>query len=180
MTTATQLMDTARVSPGEVASRAKEGAVAVVDVRTVSEYRAGHIAGSLNVPMDEIESRLEDIPTEKPVVVVCQSGQRSEMVRGRLHGRLRELVCLEGGMTAWEGQGLPVVRSVRTRMALDRQSMIGASSLVLLSVALGALVAPTWYFLALVPGIGLMLAGTTGFCLMGVILSAMPWNKVRS
>jgi hypothetical protein len=58
--------------------------------------------------------------------------------------------------------------------------MIGASSLVLLSVALGALVAPTWYFLALVPGIGLMLAGTTGFCLMGVILSAMPWNKVRS
>ena len=164
----------------ELSKRVKEGGVAVVDVRTVSEYRAGHIAGSLSVPMDEIESRLEDIPAGKPVVMVCQSGQRSEMVRERLHGRLSEVVCLEGGVTAWENGGLPVVRSVRTRMALDRQSMIGASSLVLLSVALGTFVSPAWYLLALVPGVGLMLAGTTGFCLMAIILSAMPWNKVRS
>ncbi len=180
MHTATLATGERRVGAQDLAKKVKDGGVAVVDVRTVSEYRAGHIAGSLNVPMDEIESRLEDIPAGKPVVMVCHSGQRSAMVRERLHGRLPEAICLEGGLTAWEKEGLPVVRSVRTRMALDRQSMIGASTLVLLSVALGTFVSPSWYLLALLPGVGLMLAGTTGFCLMAVILSAMPWNRVRS
>jgi rhodanese-related sulfurtransferase len=156
----------------------KQGA-AVIDVRTTSEYRAGHIAGSINVPMDEIESRLEDIPLGKPVVMVCQSGRRSEMVRERLHGRIERPVCLEGGLAAWEKAGQPVVRSVRTRLALDRQSMIGASALVLASFSLGQFVNPAWHYLALLPGLGLMAAGTTGFCLMGIILSTMPWNKAR-
>lgn len=166
------------VGAGDLAQMVKHGA-SVIDVRTTSEFRSGHIAGSINVPMDEIESRLDDIPVGKPVVMVCQSGRRSEMVRDRLKGRLEHPVCLDGGLSAWEKAGLPVVRSVRTRMALDRQSLIGASALVLASFALGKFVDPAWHYLALLPGLGLMAAGTTGFCLMGIILSTMPWNKVK-
>lgn len=167
------------ISP-DLANRVLSGEIAVIDVRTTSEYRAGHVPRSINIPMDEVESRLEDIPKGLPVLMVCQSGRRSEIVRGRIHGKLDQLSCIDGGLNEWVKAGLPVVKSTRTRMALDRQSMIGASLLVLTSVALGTLISPAWYFLALLPGVGLMLAGTTGFCLMGIILSTMPWNKARS
>ena len=151
----------------------------VIDVRTTSEFRSGHIPGSINIPMDEIESRLADVPAGGQIVLVCSSGRRAEITHGQIAHKLPNVACLEGGFTAWEAAGKPVVRSVRTRIALDRQSMIGASVLVLASVALGTFVSPGWYFLALLPGAGLMAAGTSGFCLMGVILSTMPWNKAR-
>ena len=102
------------------------------------------------------------------------------MTRGLLGNRLGKVVCLEGGLDSWISANLPVVRATRTKIALDRQAMIGASVIILTSVALGTFVHPNWFFLALVPGIGLMLAGAAGLCLMGIILSTMPWNKSRS
>jgi rhodanese-related sulfurtransferase len=176
--TSTTVTPRYKVGVGELSQEISSGTT-VVDVRTTSEFRAGHIPGSLNVPMDEIESRLEDVPKGRPVVLVCASGNRAEITRGLLAGRLGETVCLEGGFEAWERAGLPVVHSTRTRLALDRQAMIGASALLFAAVGLGTFVAPGWYLLALVPAVGLMTAGTTGFCLMGVILSAMPWNRAR-
>lgn len=150
----------------------------VVDVRTTTEFRSGHIAGAINIPMDEIESRLADVP-KGPVVLVCSSGRRAELTQEQIGGQLDAVSCLEGGMEAWEKAGKPVVRSTRTRLALDRQAMIGASVIVLTAVALGTLVSPGWFYLALLPGFGLMLAGTTGMCPMAVILSVMPWNRAR-
>ena len=168
-----------RLGASDLSRMVRDGAVTVIDVRTPSEFRAGHIAGSINVPMDEVESRLPDIPAGKPVVMVCHSGRRSEMTRERLRHELPDAVCLDGGLTTWEQAGLPVVRSVRTSLALDRQAMIGASVILLLAVALGTWASHSWFYLALLPGVGLMTAGTTGFCLMGSILSVMPWNRAR-
>lgn len=167
------------MSASTLRQRIDSGDAVVVDVRTTGEFASGHIARSINVPTDEIESRLEDIPTGGKVVLVCQTGQRSRMTCERLRGRLDKVVFLDGGIESWTKSGQPVVRSVRTSMALDRQSMIAASVLILASVALGAFVSPNWFYLALVPGVGLMLAGTVRFCLMGIVLSAMPWNKSR-
>jgi rhodanese-related sulfurtransferase len=163
----------------EELGRHLDAGATVVDVRTTTEFRAGHVPGAINVPMDEIESRLDDLPQGRPVVLVCASGRRSELTRAQLGDRLPGAVCLEGGMGAWELAGRPVVRSTRTRIALDRQAMIGASVFVLTAVLLGTLVSPGWFYLALLPGFGLMLAGTTGICPMAVILSLMPWNKAR-
>jgi len=154
--------------------------VAVVDVRTTSEFRSGHIAGAVNIPMDEVESRIADIPTGVPVVLVCQSGRRAAITKTTTENILDKTVCLEGGMDAWQKEDLPIVRSTRTRLALDRQSMIVASLLVLLSFVLGKTVSPGWYALSLLPGLGLLTAGTTGFCLMAQILATLPWNKPRS
>ena len=167
------------MSAGALRQRLDSGDAVVVDVRTTGEFASGHIARSINVPMDEIEARLEDIPTGGKVVLVCQTGQRSKMTYDRLKGRVDQVVCLDGGIDSWRRSGQPVVRSLRRRVALDRQAQIGASVLVLASVALGTFVSPNWFYLALVPGVGLMLAGTARFCLMGIVLSAMPWNKSR-
>ena len=175
---ATQLLK--KIGTGELYDAIEAGRVSVVDVRTTGEFRSGHIAGSLSIPMDEIESRLADVPAGRPVVMVCHSGARSEIVRNQMQAILPEVTCLDGGLVAWENAGHTVVRSVRTRLALDRQAMIGASAIILVSVALGAWVAPGWFYLALLPGAGLMTAGTTGFCLMASILKQMPWNRARS
>lgn len=163
----------------ELARKIEAGEVTVIDVRTVGEFRSGHVPLSINIPMDEFESRIDDVPTDRPVVMVCQSGRRSQMTREMAAGRIGEIACLDGGIDAWTKAGHRLVRSTRTRLALDRQAMIGASVLILLSVALGSFVSPAWYYLALVPGVGLMLAGAAGVCLMAILLSFMPWNKVR-
>lgn len=57
----------------------KNGAV-IIDVRTPQEYKGGHIKGSLNIPLDKIESQAESIKKKgKPVITVCRSGGRSGM-----------------------------------------------------------------------------------------------------
>lgn len=155
----------------------QQDSLVVIDVRTPGEFRAGHVARAINVPMDDIVSRLEDIPEEDKVVLVCQSGTRAAMTKDILGDKLDRVICLEGGMDAWEAQNFHVVRATRTKMALDRQAMIGASVIILTSVGLGHFVNPNWYYLALLPGVGLMMAGAAGVCLMGMFLSIMPWNK---
>jgi phage shock protein E len=64
-----------------------KGAV-LVDVRSPGEYQAGHADGSINIPLDEISLRHQELPQDKPVLVACASGTRSAMARLQLkrHG----------------------------------------------------------------------------------------------
>ena len=69
---------------GDVAKLVKEGAV-IVDVRTKSEYQAGHIDGSWNIPLDNIKKEVMSLSQlNKPVVTVCRSGNRSGMAKSIL------------------------------------------------------------------------------------------------
>ena len=56
----------------------------IVDVRSPGEYADGHIKGSLNIPVDELGSRLKEVKKDKPVITVCASGIRSEAGRRTL------------------------------------------------------------------------------------------------
>lgn len=58
----------------------KKGAI-IIDVRTAQEFEQGHIAGSLNIPVDEIGKALSWLQKDVPVVVVCASGARSGMAK---------------------------------------------------------------------------------------------------
>ena len=82
---------------------------------------------------------------------------------------------MEGGVSTWAKQGLPVERG-RQSMPLFRQIQIGAGALVLLGLA-GVFVWPPMIWLSAFVGAGLVFAGVTGFCGLGLLLSAMPWNK---
>ncbi len=87
------------------------------------------------------------------------------------------MVNVEGGTQAWDQAGLPVVRGQQA-MSLERQVRIAAGSLVVLGSALGAFVSPYWIGLAAFVGAGLVFAGITDTCGMGMLLARMPWNKV--
>jgi len=149
----------------------------VVDVRAPDEYAGGHIPGAFNIPLDELEARVDDLAKLGKVLVVCHSGRRAEMACALLESRHQGLVHLEGGTEAWIQAGGPIVRTVKTRWSLERQVRFGAGLLVLTGVLLGAFVHPWWFALAGFVGAGLTFSGLTGFCGMAKILSLMPWNR---
>ncbi len=91
----------------------------LVDVRSSSEFATGHIPGAVNIPMDQIEARLQDLDRHLPVVLICQAGKRARMTADLLETCHRQVKVLEGGTNAWIDAGFPVVASVKTRWSLS-------------------------------------------------------------
>ncbi len=166
-----------RISAHQLADQLAEQRVKVIDVREPMEFAAGHIAGSLNVPLSRITQA--DLP-KGPLVLVCHSGNRSAQALAQLlqQGHPNPLTDLEGGIPAWQQAGLPVRRLKNAPLPLMRQVQIAAGSLVLLGLILGTWVAPAWILLSWFVGAGLVFAGISGFCGMARLLAAMPWNRV--
>jgi rhodanese-related sulfurtransferase len=81
----------------------------VIDVRSPEEFAKGHVPGAVNIPHDQIESRLADVPKDKDVVLYCHSGRRAGIAATVLkdHGYTR-LSHLEGDMVAWQQNGRPL------------------------------------------------------------------------
>lgn len=149
----------------------------LVDVRSGSEFAAGHIPTAVNIPIDQIEARLEDLNIELPITLVCQTGTRARMTANLLESCQRQITILEGGTKAWIEAGLPVVASVKTRWSLERQVRLGAGTLVLIAAILALAVNPLWILLCGFVGLGLTFAGLTDICGMAIILEKLPWNR---
>lgn len=74
----------------------------MLDVREPEEMADGVIPGSINIPMDDVEHRLHDIPADREVVVICHMGVRSAYVARRLKALGYDRVTnLSGGVDAW-------------------------------------------------------------------------------
>ncbi len=83
--------------------------VVVLDVREQWEYDEGHIPGVTLIPMGEVSSRLEEIPTDKEVIVTCRSGNRSGQITEFLRQQGYDNVHnMDGGILAWEAAGYEV------------------------------------------------------------------------
>jgi phage shock protein E len=98
------------ISPDELYERAKSGAAPVVlDVRTPEEYRVGHIPGAINIPHTALASRMGELRTENGIVLYCMLGPRARLGEKTLIGAgVRNVLHLEGGLSAWRESGLPV------------------------------------------------------------------------
>ena len=80
-----------------------------VDVRTPREYAAGHIAGSINVPLNHLGEQAGTLPKGRPLVVYCAGGYRSSIAASLLQHHGFDDVCeIAGGIAAWEAAKLPV------------------------------------------------------------------------
>jgi len=150
-----------------------------VDVRSASEYAAGHVPGAINIPMEQIEARLDDLNPDCPIVLICQSGKRARLTAARLEPRRTDVTVLDGGTSAWVKAGFPVVANAATRWALERQVRLVAGLLVLIGAALALTVNPHWVYLSGFVGLGLTFAGLTNICAMASLLCKMPWNRSR-
>lgn len=158
----------------------EEGApVRLIDVRSGSEYGTGHIPGAINIPLEQIEARAEDLGMGE-VVLICKSGKRARMAAALLEPCRAGVAVLDGGTDAWMKAGFPVVASLNTRWSLERQVRLAAGLIVIAGVVLSVLANSWWVYLAGFVGIGLTFAGLTDFCPMGVLLGKMPWNGPRA
>jgi rhodanese-related sulfurtransferase len=81
---------------------------ALVDVRGRDEYATARIPGSISIPLDELASRLKDVPNNTTVYVLCGSGKRSSQAAALLAGRGYDVVNVAGGITEWYRGGHPV------------------------------------------------------------------------
>jgi rhodanese-related sulfurtransferase len=82
----------------------------LIDVREDDEWVAGHAPDARHVPMSEVPARLDEVPTEGDVVIVCRSGGRSGRVVEYLRAQGWDNVLnLDGGMKDWAASGRPLV-----------------------------------------------------------------------
>ncbi len=97
--------------------RAREGAVAVLDVRPVEEYRAGHIPGAISIPLKELERDLSELPRDQEIVAYCRGPycvlavQAVEMLRAKGFNAVR----LEEGIQDWRAMGFSVAVEEETK-----------------------------------------------------------------
>lgn len=82
--------------------------VTLVDCREPYEWEAGRVEGAVHVPLNDIMAGDVDVDRSKPVVVICRSGNRSELAAMMFQARGYEAHNLEGGMEAWVSDGLPI------------------------------------------------------------------------
>ena len=83
----------------------------VLDVRDLVEFdgELGHIEGAHLIPLDGLRERIEEIPTSRPVVTICQSGKRSGMaVEILLHAGFKDVANVAGGLIQWSRLALPL------------------------------------------------------------------------
>ncbi len=80
----------------------KDGSVTLLDTRTAGEFARGHIEGFINIPVDDLRQRLEEIPAGKPVYVICQSGLRSYIAYRILEGNGYECYNFSGGFRFYD------------------------------------------------------------------------------
>jgi rhodanese-related sulfurtransferase/DNA-binding transcriptional ArsR family regulator len=100
----------AMVTRGQLAKRLRDGDVVVLDVRPEPEYRAGHIAGAISLPVNELTRRLRDVPKDRDIVAYCRGPYcvyADDAVRV-LRRRGYHAARLQDGFPEWAGDGLPV------------------------------------------------------------------------
>ena len=102
-----------QITTDELQRRMATEKVTLVDVREVHEYTAGHVPGALNIPMSLIPVRLDELPADEKLVIICQSGNRSMTVCNWLARNGRESVNVLGGTGTWIMAGKPVERGPR-------------------------------------------------------------------
>jgi rhodanese-related sulfurtransferase len=170
---------TQKITAAELAKWQTQVAVQLIDICSPTEYAAGHVPGAINIPMEQIESRIGDLSSRSPVVLICKSGQRAAATAELVEARRQNVLVLDGGTRAWGATGAPVVVSARTQWSLERQVRLGAGLLVLTGVVLSFVWDRTWIALSAFVGLGLTFAGLTDICGMAFLLAKMPWNKAR-
>ncbi len=166
----------AKISAQEAHEKLTAGTARFIDIRTPEEFSQLSIEGSLLAPLSVINLQNTQGHTAEEVIFLCRSGNRTENANNTLQELYPNAYALDGGIVAWQKAGFPIRTSKTAVIPLERQVFITAGALVLTGV-LGSLLWPPALFLAGFIGAGLIFAGVSGSCGLGMLLAKMPWNK---
>ncbi|MDD2731536.1 MAG: MBL fold metallo-hydrolase [Candidatus Omnitrophica bacterium] len=156
----------------------KDPQAKLLDVRSALEFSEVHIKNSINIPIDMFPAKINDLSQSiQSYIVLCRTGNRSPMaadmlIQSGIHG----VKVMQGGMTRWQKEGLPVIKG-EGGISLERQVRLIAGILVLLGIILSWIVHWAFIFIPVFVSCGLIFAGLTDNCLMGMLLMKLPYNK---
>jgi phage shock protein E len=97
-----------RLNPQQYQSTMASGDHLLVDVRTAEEFRSGHIDGAVNIDLQSLPARVATLPKDKPIVLYCRSGSRSNSAAQILTRAGFTKIYDLGGIIDWRAQGLPL------------------------------------------------------------------------
>lgn len=105
------------LSPAEVVIKVNDKNAQLVDIRTPKEFATGSLAGSVNIPTEDLMAKLGTLDKNRPVILVCQTGRRTAQALKDMKGKgFAEVYTLEGGIVAWQAAKLPL-----TNLAINRK-----------------------------------------------------------
>lgn len=153
----------------------------LIDVRTELEFSEMHIDDSELFTLNSIDKfetdKLKNYAENKELCLICRTGNRAEKVFNKLKQEgITNIKILEGGILNWKEDDLPLISNKKI-ISLERQVRIAAGFLVLLGIVLAILVNKNFMYLSAFVGAGLMFAGITNTCGMGILIANMPWNR---
>jgi len=170
------------ITPAELNEQIRQDPnVDLIDVRTPAEFGEVHATAARNLPLDTLAAQEflngRNDSSARPLYVICKAGSRAAQACKQLaNAGFKQAINVEGGTEAWVNAGLPVKRG-RKAMSLERQVRIAAGLLVLTGVVLGTWVNPALFGVSAFVGAGLVFAGITDWCGMGMLIAKMPWNQ---
>jgi len=167
------------ISPREALSLVeKDPQTKLLDVRSALEFNQVHIEDSINIPIDTLSSRIGELSRAgQGYIVFCLAGNRSPMAADMLiQSGINKVKVMEGGIARWQKEKLAVIKG-QGGMSLERQVRIIAGSLVLAGIIMAWLLHWVFIFISVFVCCGLIYAGLTDNCLMGMLLMKLPYNK---
>lgn len=155
----------------------------MIDVRTPAEFRHLHLPKSVSMPLDALNvSEIMALQRQREtdgILLICQSGQRATRAAEKLADEIASPVrVVEGGLNEIEKLGIELSPgNGKQVISIERQTRIAAGTLMLLGVLGSLWIHPGFLWLSGFVGAGLIFAGVTNSCAMGLLLARMPWNR---
>ncbi len=151
----------------------------LVDVREPAEHAAEHIADATLLPLGSVSIAALPDCAGKKLVIHCRKGGRGGSACEKLLAEdpNLEIYNLEGGIESWRAAGLSVAGSGAAFLPLDRQVQMTIGLMLIITSLLGYIFTPTLFLLTGFIGLGLTIAGATGFCGLALLMARMPWNQ---
>ncbi len=167
------------ISPSDALSLLKRDLQAkILDVRSAFEFSQVHVEPSVNIPIDMISAKINELGQSKQsYLVLCHTGNRAAMAADMLmQSGIHAVKVIRGGIAHWQNEKLPVIKG-EGGISLERQVRIIAGSLILLGIILSWQFHWAFIFISVFVSSGLVFAGLTDSCLMGMLLMKLPYNK---
>ena len=166
----------------ELARHHAERPIELIDVRTRVEFAERHASPAKNIPLSELDpdavmARHAETFGDQPLYLICQSGKRSSQAAEKFVAAGYDgIINVTGGTQAWLETGLSMEQDEQV-ISLERQVRIAAGTVSLLGILLAYFIHAFFLTVAIFVGAGLIFAGISDTCGMGMLLSKMPWNQ---
>jgi rhodanese-related sulfurtransferase len=169
-------MSVKTVDPSTLRHWLEQGSAMLIDVREPAEHRSRNIMQARPIPLGKIDAA--QLPDGRRIVVHCLKGGRGASACEKLirQNPKLEIYNLAGGIDAWAAAGLPI-QTAGFALPLDRQVQLTIGIVLVVASGLALFISPLFAFVTGALGLGLSLAGATGFCGLARVMAYAPWNK---